>query len=70
VNIIRPSDREIVADAWNINAAQMSDIIDDLIASEGLSSSEEIELGNEIAVSPIPSTNFLQINTNLDLQGK
>lgn len=68
VNVIRPSDREIVADAWNINAEAIGVILDELIAAEGLTSTEQEVLGQQINLAPNPSSQYINLNTALDIQ--
>ena len=68
ISLIRPSDREIIADMWNYDLPAMEGAIDDLIASEGLSSLEEEILAQGVNVYPNPATEFINIDSDLDVK--
>lgn len=68
VNVIRPRDREIVADMWNFNFAQMENSLDDLIASEGITSNEEVLLAQGVNIFPNPTAEYITVNSDLDVE--
>jgi len=68
ISLIRPSDREIIADMWNYDLTQMETAVDALIASEGLSSLEEEILAQGVTVYPNPATNVINIDSDLDIK--
>jgi len=66
VNVIRPSDREIIADVYDRNANQIGDLLDDLIESEQLSTSvKDNSLAVEFDIFPNPTSESLTISTDL-----
>ena len=64
VNIIRPSDREIVADVYNQNLQGMIDAINTIITL-GTSNTEGTSIvEDEIIIGPNPAREMIQINLN------
>lgn len=69
INLIRPSDKEIIEDMWNYNLDGMVTSVENLIAAEGLSSTrEEIELSKSVVLSPNPAQNVIQLSTDIDFK--
>jgi len=70
LNLIRPSDREIIADMWNYDFDQMDVATGDLIDAEALliSSIEEELLSHEVTLYPNPASQIVNIDADLDIQ--
>lgn len=66
VNIIRPSDREIIADAWNLDATEIAVILDEVIVNEGLTATVDSEFVT-MSISPNPTADFINYTSDLDL---
>lgn len=67
ISVIRPSDREITHDMWDFNLATMESTITEVLASEGLSSAEEVQLSSEVNVLPNPAKDFLIVKTDQNI---
>lgn len=68
VNLIRPSDREIIADMWDYSFDQMDTALEELVASEQLSSLEEELLAEGVKVFPNPASQFITIESDLNVK--
>jgi len=69
VNVIRPSDREIIADVYDRNANQIGELLDELIESEQLISGvSDNSLAIEFDIFPNPASDYLTVSTALEIR--
>lgn len=66
VNIIRPSDQEIVEDAWNWDAQAIIDRVRELAEAEGISGVKDY-LSDKVSLRPNPVVSEMTISTDLDV---
>lgn len=66
VSLIRPSDKEIVADMWNYSYAQMDQAVGNLVPET--TDVEEVNLATLIDIFPNPTTEYINVRLGDDVK--